>query len=276
VSLLIDPPPRIARSRATALTSYFLLDTGPYETRPNRWANGVSFVGYGCDTEVHPSATDPCAESEEKEDPQGFTEPAEFPPFVFYLNLQCTALSMTPAELHKHLDVLTASELSPIFAEQVMNGVWNSAAPSLMSEATVVSQTGMASPHAAVGAVEDGLADLWRGAVGMIHVPPSVLVQIVDMLVFEDGRFVTPSGHIVVADAGYQAGSPGSGVSTAGEAWVYGSSPVHYRYVTPDWNGYDFEQFDFTRDIQTVRVEGVGIAVFEPCSVVAARVDYTP
>lgn len=103
------------------------------------------------------------------------------------------------------------AELSTIFGEQVMSGLWNAAAPTLVGEAVDVSQAGMTTPHLAMAAVEDGLADTWRGSMGMIHVPPGILSEIVQGLDYSEGRFHTATGHIVVGDAGYQGGTPGSG-----------------------------------------------------------------
>lgn len=274
MAIQIDAPERMVRPRGTALTSYLPLDTGPFERYPNRWTEGVTFVPTGCDAAIQTVSTNPCAASTVETAAQGFDAAVTFPAFAAKVGLQCSTLWMTAAELHKQLDILLESELSPIFAEQVMQGRWNAAAPTLVKEADDVSQTGQVLPHQAFGAVEDGLADRWRGSVGMIHMPPSIFVQVVDMLSFEDGRFYSPTGHIVVADAGYQAGSPGSGVFTSGVAWIYGSSCVHYRYLAPDWHGYDFENLNFTHNDQIVRAEVVGVAVFEPCSVICAKVDY--
>jgi hypothetical protein len=277
MSVQIDPPPRSSRPYGTAVTSYYQLDTGPFEPNPNRWAfDGVTFVPYGCDTLPQELGVDPCddADSDEAGDAPNPEAVVTFPPFRFKARVRCTDLSMTPEELSKYLDVQWESEVSPIIAEQVMAGVWNSAAPTLISEAVDVSQANMAQPMEAVGAVEDGLADAWRGSVGMIHMPPSVLFQVRSVLTFQDGRYYTPSGHVVVADAGYQAGSPASGVVTTNTAWIYGSSPVHFLYQTPNWSGFDWENIDFTRNEITMRVDGIAIAVFEPCSVVASLVNY--
>ena len=270
MAIQIDAPDRVPRPRATALTSLPAAGDRPVRAVPEpldrrRHVRPLRMRRLGHRRSRTTAATRPRS----KPTPQGFDAAVTFPAFIWHAAIQCSTLWMTAAELHKHLDVLLESELSAIFAEQVMQGLYNPAAPTLYNQADDVSQTGMGGgAMAAVAAVEDGLADRWRDSIGMIHVPPSVFIQIADTLEYADGRFYTPSGHIVVADAGYQAGSPGSGVITSGVAWVYGSSCVHYRYLRPDWQGYDFENINFAHNDQTVRVEGIGVAVFEPCSVV--------
>ena len=66
------------------------------------------------------------------------------------------------------------------------------------------------------------------------------------------------------------------GAVTAGQAYIYGSSPVRFKYATPNLTGQWWENFDYAKDIQYVRVSVVGLAVYEPCSVVAALVDWSP
>lgn len=275
----INPPPRVPRPRGTALTSYFELDTSSPSNSgvETRWAfDGVTFVPYACGTEVNPLTVDPCADDGDDfiNTPMGFETEVTFPAFGFEISIQCSLLSMTGDDLRKQLTVLVENELSPIFGEQVYNGIHNPAAPSLASDADILTEAGATNPFEAVGLVEDGLADRIRDAVGMIHVPPSIMFEIAQSLDFSDGRFHTPTGHIVVADPGYQGGAPTSGTEVGGFRYVYGSSPVHFKYMTPMFYGDDFENWITTHNDQVVRVAGYGIAVWEPCSVVAARVSF--
>ena len=276
--ILINAPPRVPRPRGTAITTYLPLDTTLYDRHPNRWAfEGVQFVPYGCTLELEETTQDPCDDDfEEVNGPQGFETEVSFPPFSFRAAMMCSALGMTADEIEKHLNVLWEAEVSTVLAEQVMHGEWNATAPTLVGEADTLTVTGMDSPKEVVALIEDGLADRWGNSQGMIHVTPSILTQIAGDLTFIDGRYHTANGHILVSDAGYQGGAPGTGTVTAGETWIYGSSPVHFKYQTPDWSGYDFENWVRDHNDQIVRKDGIAIAVFEPCSVVAAKVDYTP
>jgi hypothetical protein len=275
VPIAIDPPQRVPRSRATALTTYFDLDaiqTG--DPNPNRWTfSGVNFVSVGCAVvELQKTTADPCAAPVlEDSTPPGLPDSVTFPPFMFHTVVAWPANCVVYEDVEKHVNEAVAAELSTIFGAQVMQGTWNPAAPTLVSEAIDVTQTNVDSALEAVAAVEDGLADVWRDAVGMIHVTPGTLFEIAPHLEFVENRFYTPTGHIVVADAGYSGISPASGAASSGAVWVYGSSPVHYKYLTPDWSGQMWENFNYRRDQFLVRVDGLGIAVFEPCSVVAAK-----
>jgi hypothetical protein len=284
--VLISAPERTPRPRATALTTYLPLLDDHVESpgasaagKRNRWAfEGVQFIPYGCNAEIFPQSNDPCEDDADDfiDTPSGFGEPVVFPPFNWQLEITCSLLSMTGDDLEKQLDVLFENELSPIFAEQVEAATLNPSQPSLISEGIVYPAAGVDTPKEAVSAVEDQLAQVWRGSVGMIHMTPGTLFEVRGELDFIDGRYFTPSGHYVVADSGYNGLSPASGADVDGEAWVYGSSPVHFKYMTTDWFGLDFENRVVDRNVQVVRAHGIGIVAFEPCSVVAVRIDRTP
>ncbi len=76
----------------------------------------------------------------------------------------------------------------------------------------------------AVADVEAALADTLRGQQGMMHMTPQLLTHAVAAdLVRRDGNvWVSPMGHIVVADAGYTGAGPDDDPATAGQ-WMYGT-----------------------------------------------------
>ena len=79
----------------------------------------------------------------------------------------------------------------------------------------------------ALGLVEEGLAYYLRGQSGMVHVTMSFLEHAAAAYaIYRDGNvWRTASGHLVVADAGYDGSAPGGAPATTTQ-WIYGTSPI--------------------------------------------------
>lgn len=90
-------------------------------------------------------------------------------------------------------------------------------------------------PTSATGALAqlvDALGQCGQGRQGMIHMTPQLLVHLAALgAVFRDGGlWVTPMGHIVVADDGYPGSGPGATPVPAGASqWMYGTSMMFVR-----------------------------------------------
>lgn len=274
--ILIDPPDRVLRERAIAVTSYLPMELPPDPRTPNRWAfEGVQFVPYGCSVQVQETTGDPCRYTwQEAVPPQGYPDPVHFPAFSFRVAFQCSVLGYTAEEQKERLDVIWANEVSVVIAQQAMHGEWHPTGMHLQDEVTTSLPGPFSDVKTAIAQVEDALADKIGNLQGMIHLTPGAFSMVAGDLEFFEGRYHTHSGHIVVADAGYEGGAPESGAVNAGRTWIYGSSPVVYRYTTPDWTGYDWENWIKTHNDQIVRRDGMAIIAFEPCSVVAAEAPY--
>lgn len=274
--ILIDPPDRELRQRAIAINSYLPLELPADPRTADRWAfAGVQFVPYGCSVEVQETTGDPCLYTfQEGIAPQGYPDPVWFPAFSFRVAFQCSVLGYTAEEQKERLDVIWANEVSVVIAQQAMSGEWHPTGMNIQDE-VVTTVSGPASDvKTTIAFVEDALADRIGNFKGMIHLTPGAFSVIAGDLERDGDRYFTHSGHIVVADAGYEGGAPESGAVNPGRTWIYGSSPVHFRYTTPDWTGYDWENWIKTHNDQIVREDGVALIAFEPCSVVAAEATY--
>lgn len=88
-----------------------------------------------------------------------------------------------------------------------------------------------ATPVAALGCIEGGLAEYLHGAQGMVHVTPQLLTHLVSAQVVTrvGNLWVTPTGHIVVADAGYTGSGPDSSGPTSSSQWIYGTPIIQVR-----------------------------------------------
>ncbi len=90
---------------------------------------------------------------------------------------------------------------------------------------------GPSSPVTALACVESALAAALFGAQGMVHVTNQLLTYMVgsQLVTRQGGLWVTPNGHIVVADAGYSGDGPGGGAATTDYQWMYGTPIIQVR-----------------------------------------------
>lgn len=162
-------------------------------------------------------------------------------PVWLYAGDECTAAGYAQRDfLGRARRQLAATE-----SYQLANELWTGTAVadnrSLAGDAaesdTVT--TAASSEANAMGCLEAGLANALFGQQGMVHVTPQLLVHLVgQQLVLRSGTtWVTPMGHIVVADAGYDGSGPG-GVAAAASQWAYATPMVQVRLgpvmTTPD------------------------------------------
>lgn len=277
MNIVVPAPRPLPRPWATALTTYFELDTPEYGVDAKgvmRWMNGVKFVPFGCDKIVG-DTVDPCVERT-TDYMDGMDAEVSFDPFMSEVAVQCSVVTMDRADLEAYLVAHTEVGRSSILAAQVEHSAYTTTNPSLASEAQVISNADQSLIGALI-AVEDALADVLDGGMGMIHMPAGLLSALNaggGVVRGVDGKPYTITGHLIVADAGYLGVSPNTNAVANGEVWIYGSGPVFAKY-SPNitWGTLNNEVIDFTRDQWNLAVQQVGIAIFEPCSVVAAKVD---
>ena len=271
------------RRRGTAVAEYFELDLDPH------WPlAGLQFPAFGCDFPVGEAPYDLCTATAvahtvnidlpdvDDEDEDADTGACvDFKPFTMWLQTEFTTISGWSPEEHaewarRKIELVR----SAVIAREVMTASLASSDHSFVGEADTV--TGIdASPTGALGAVETALGAKIGNGLGLIHVTLGLLTHLAaeGAVMLEGGSWKTANGHTVVADAGYQGGAPSTGTVTVAEPWIYGSGPVGYKSALDDRGG---PTIDITRNrVQLVQVEW-GIVAFEPCTVVAAKVDMTP
>jgi hypothetical protein len=166
---------------------------------------------------------------------------------------------------------------SAAFATELITGS-ASGGRSLSSDATAPTGVPFGSPATtalnALSVMESHLAEVMQGGRGYIHVSPALLPLLVDHLRLVGDRWETPTGHIVVADAGYvNAAAPdGEAASAAGEDWIYASGPVRWQYREGVGGGEPY--VDITTNDVLMQMTGYGILLFEPEPVTAVLVSY--
>lgn len=275
----LGPRPR-PRQWATALTSYSELngpEFEPDERDIKRWLNGVKFIPFGCERIVG-KTFDPCVVRDSTNDMMEFPDEVQFYPFLAEVGVRCSTLGLPVETLEEYAIAHTEIGRSSILGAQVERSAYQTANASLASEAQDLTNADT-SLMGALHAIEVGLADILDGGMGMIHMPAGLLaiLQADGGLHFDDDhRPYTATGHLIVADAGYLGASPATQDVVAGEIWMYGSGPVFakyddvYRFKTDDG---DHLSNALLTNKNEIKVETYGIALFEPCSVVAAVVD---
>lgn len=115
----------------------------------------------------------------------------------------------------------------------------------------------------ALGRVEDGLAERASNYQGVVFVPIRSLANLVSLGTFgegADGGFITPAGHLVIADAGHQ-----------GDNTIYGTTQLGYAIQTGiDTSELNSPVAQFNRVHNDVRwlAETYGLVVFNPAHTV--------
>lgn len=125
----------------------------------------------------------------------------------------------------------------------------------------------------AIAVFEAHLATVLQGGRGVIHVPPVMLPSLMEVVTQVGDHWETPTGHIVIADAGYQGALPPDGQAAASttQAWMYASGPVMWAYA-PGIGG--DVRVDITTNEVTAQMTGYGILLWdqEPVSAVLASI----
>lgn len=286
-ALDIDLPLPQPRSRATLLASIDALPvTSLADDSNERWLNGFSWSPNYVRDPKFGSALDACGPVDVNGDAMGlstaFVTAAGFR--VFDGIATSTLNAVDGSRLRAGLEARSVNWLSWAFARQLATGSATGASNNLKAAAAGRAPAGVAYGSAATplynafAILETHLAIKVHNGQGTIHIPPGMLSNAVDECSLErDGdRFFTPSGHLVVADAGY-VGMPaptGAAASASGEDWVYATGPVFYRMIAPAFVGGELTQVDITKNDRTMWVEGYGIVLFEPEIATAVLASY--
>ena len=283
----IDLPLPQPRTRGTLLAS---IDTLPVTSMADdsneRWLNGFSWSPNYVRDPKFGSALDACGPVDVNGDAMGlstaFADAAGFR--VFDGITTSTLNATTSAALRAGLEARSANWLSWAFARQLATGSATGASNNLKTAAVGRAPAGVnygstATPlYNAFAILETHLATKIHNGAGIIHIPPGLLSNAIDecALEREGDRFYTPSGHLVVADAGY-VGMPaptGASASGSGEDWVYATGPVFYRLIAPEIVGGELVAVDIRTNDRTLWIEGYGIVLFEPEIVTAVLASY--
>jgi hypothetical protein len=271
MNISVPAPAPLPRPWATAVTTYMPL-VGP-EYEGTRWLNGVKFTPLGCEKIVG-DTFDPCVDRE-TDFLEGLGTEVSFEPFQAEVAVEWATISTDGPELELYLRLHMTLGYTSILGAQVERSAFTPGNPSLSSEAQVIASSDQSLLGALVN-IEDALADVLDGGQGMIHMTPGLFVAFSaggGVRYDADGRPFTASGHLIVADAGYLGVSPVTDAPVVGETWIYGSGPVFHKASDQIRWFTDAQSVNLSRNLRNVTVQQYGLAIFEPCSVVAAKLD---
>lgn len=140
---------------------------------------------------------------------------------------------------------------------------------------------GPASELSAMACLEAGLATCNKGRQGMIHITPQYLTHLVTngTVRLDGSTYTSPSGHIVVPDAGYDGSGPISGVTglptVPGDSqWAFATSLIQLRLAPVDVFPGELSQA-LDRSVNSITYWAQQLVAYEwdECCLIAAEVD---
>lgn len=288
------PTPLFSMRPRGTLTSTFapvaLADINPTALHDDRyvaerWMNGVLVKFLPMDgVQVRPVILD-CAAEEDLDVPTPYLgDDVEFDAFSFVDFTTCTAQEYVDAEADFQTTTRILANTSFELASELMMGAvrgYDPGTPNVnpsLSSAAVEIEPGPVSPSEALLRIERQLGTDLRNAQGVIHVEPGMLDRFAEIgeAQLEDGIWYTPTGHIIVADAGYIGAVPAfdTGELSHDQTWVFTSGIPRWFVSDPRRRSERVEEdMNFTRDERAPIWERHGIVIFDPSVVGAILVD---
>jgi hypothetical protein len=203
------------------------------------------------------------------------------PAFLIWDALKCTTLSSAPEWLRSRVVQNMDTYVSAAFASELSTAA-ASGGLSIAGDATYTPVVPNALPlplGRALANLEDHLGDTLHGAIGMIHLTPGLLTLAVGegYVEWRDGQYRTPTGHVVVGDAGFDGSATPFGQSAAdtGQAWIYATSMVWYavsQINTTELLADGVQDTDITVNKNRPIAKRYGLVTWDPAATGAALV----
>lgn len=250
----------------------------PRTTADVHWQNGTQWEALGCDP-VSGIGDPECADSEEETIglPKSFQRGGllgEASAFTVYGSYVCTPVGHTVQYAQdRATEHLLAREQARVEQAFWTGDLGNT--PNLRG-ATDQNPSGAADPVAAVGLLEDFIAETY-GSLGVLHMTRAVANAAIaaGSVLVSGSRLLTNLGTLVVAGAGYDGSSPAGAPAADGESWVY-ATPALVGYQSEVFPGTDPVAAGFDKsnnDLHAV-AERTYLLGFDPCGVGAVRTTY--
>ena len=253
-----------------------LLDaTYEIEMDESRIAAGVTFTPYLASpdtTGIQRLDGEFCDDTPAESDASGGEHP-EFQAWTLRATESCSALDVDEVWLDDRISDRWAAFVSAeIAAELAVGGHTTSDSPTLASSA-VQYPYGAADFESVTSILDYLLASTLHGAEGMIHTDPSTFNFLVENAELVDGLWRTPTGHVIVSDAGYFGMVP-EGESFDGRPWIFTSGPVGVKMrKRTRYNETAVEILDRSRNIVHGRQLADVVFAFDPNTVTALQLN---
>jgi hypothetical protein len=286
-SLAIVPSPQaappvtglISTLAALGADQYLVDDTGiVIDGLTNRWEMGY---GYNPEQTCQVGAMDdPCSLTENMDPPGNPTNVVEIPGLI-WAGDTCSSFGFSARDYRGRAQRALIAGESYIIAREFWTGLRATAAGwpnTFLAEAgTPVVGGGPFSVSAALGVLEQAIADTANGQPGVIHCSRQLGSAFSELgNTFRQvgtGIIQTYLGTVIVADAGYPGTGPGNAAPGAGEQWAYATliptvrrSPIE---VIPD----TFEEAtDRALNSISFRAERIAGVTIPPCTLIGVPV----
>ena len=248
-------------------TRGLLIDTADRIPNSVRWLAGVTLRPWGCSGFV-PADADYCDfESDELDDFFDVGENPVFDAFDIYNTESCSTLDSDISVLNARVETRWGVMVSEQVAARLNL--------ELAARATVAT-TGPINTSILIAKAEEQLALTIHGGLGMVHMSPAVLSMVVaeGSVDLRDGMWLTPGGHVVVADAGHTGIEPTGETLLDGTEWVYTTGAVLFGLGEPRVPTKATEYLDRDTNTNTARIIGTSVVAFDPCSASAIEYGY--
>lgn len=284
MEVVVQPPALTPRDRGTLLTAAATIPL------VDRLASGVKFRTDGTQDLMREGIVMCTASPATRTHADSNSDIAVFSSFAIYADESCSVLAVDEDNLRTWSNIrMSAFESAQVANELVTGSVTANPCLRGTGTATTVVNGTSAKTTLALAIAEDELADRLHGAVGMLHVTPGVLyamnsgggLELEEAHDTEPGedfaydRWYTPSGHLVVADAGYDGYSPTGTAPATGQSYIYGSGPVEYAMTDPVPMGVGNNILSITHDDRMFVLERQCVVRFDPAPVFAVLADLT-
>lgn len=258
---------------------YSLWASAPTLSDDARWQNGFEFQPESCGASGRLAVE--CEGNTSEMDATYGPVTVEGTPFLVWSSDKCSSWGFLARDWNGRARRALEATRSFEIAAELWTGSLSIANPALTDLASDTVTDGPTAEVAALACLEQGLARCYKGRQGMVHVTPQLLTHLRGFNVVElsGNQWVSPNGHLVVPDAGYDGSGPG-GVEAGDSQWAYATGMVSLRssevVYTP---GTLREARDFAaamdRSVNDIVVFAQQVVAFQvdECCIIAAEVD---
>lgn len=200
----------------------------------------------------------PCIDEDSAVTARDFTAVEQQGAFSVVDAVTCSSIGKTPEELTANLVEHWDLTISEAIAHEAMYGTAGSD-HNFSSDATSAGST--STVHDGIAELEERLATTIGNTQGLIHLAPSALTYaVLNGAVNRRGdNYFSPSGHLIVSDAGYQAVE--AGTTTV----IYGTGPVYYGLgERQSMAQFDWEMTDWTHNDLMAAEQAFAIVLYDP------------
>lgn len=265
---------------------YGLVATAPTIDDQQEWHDGARFAPEGCNASGRVAVG--CRGDTTELDSNANPAVIGFDPFVVYATDWCSSFGFQSRDYKGRAQRALLAAQSFQIADELWSGSLNDDATSptdnreLVDPSSDVLTNGAVSPLDALACVEAGLASYGQGRQGMVHVTAQMLPYLVNNYVVRlDGTtYVTPNGHLLVPDAGYDGSGPllnGAPQPALTSQWMFGTSMLYLRMSDIEVPGDYTTNLDRSTNTVTFYAQRmVGVEWGDECAHVAAEINIAP